>query len=163
MGQGAKKQATPALDVAERAGIKYAIHSYEHDVAQESFGLEAAEKLAVDAARVFKTLVAANGAELVVGVVPVTKQLDLKALASALGAKSLSMADVALAERTTGYVKGGISPLGQKKSLRTVIDSSATQYETMYVSAGRRGLEIELAPDELGRLTRANFAAIARD
>lgn len=160
---GAKKQATPALDAAERAGIKYAIHAYEHDVAHESFGLEAAEKLGVEPGRVFKTLVASNGSELVVGVVPVVKQLDLKALASALGVKSLSMADVAIAERTTGYVKGGISPLGQKRSLRTVIDESATQYETMYVSAGRRGMEIELAPDELKRLTRANFAAIARD
>jgi Cys-tRNA(Pro)/Cys-tRNA(Cys) deacylase len=160
---GAKKQATQALDVAERAGIKYAIHTYEHDVAHESFGLEAAEKLAVDADRVFKTLVAGDGSELVVGVVPVTKQLDLKALASALGVKSLSMADVAIAERTTGYVKGGISPLGQKKSLRTVVDSSATRFETVYVSAGRRGMEIELAPDELKRLTRATFATIARD
>jgi Cys-tRNA(Pro)/Cys-tRNA(Cys) deacylase len=158
----AKKQATPALDVAENAGISYSVHTYEHDPAHESFGLEAAEKLGVDPLRVFKTLVVANGGELCVGVVPVEKHLDLKAMASALNVKSVAMADVALAERTTGYVAGGISPLGQKKKLRTVLDESMNDFDTVQVSAGKRGLEIELAPSDLATLTDANFAPIAR-
>jgi Cys-tRNA(Pro)/Cys-tRNA(Cys) deacylase len=158
----AKKQATPALDAAEKAGISYSVHSYEHDPAHESFGLEAVEKLGLPAERVFKTLVVSSGAELIVGVVPVEKQLDLKAVASAAGVKSVSMADVSLAQRTTGYVAGGISPLGQKKRLRTVIDSSAVAFDTVHVSAGRRGLEIELAPADLVALTNAVVAPIAR-
>jgi Cys-tRNA(Pro)/Cys-tRNA(Cys) deacylase len=155
------KQATPALDVAEKAGIVWHPHVYEHDPAHESFGLEAAVKLGVDPSRVFKTLVVSDAKELYVGVVPVECQLNLKAMAHALGIKSVAMADVAQAERVTGYVKGGISPLGQKKALRTVIDASAESHDTMYVSAGRRGMEIELAPGDLARLTRALFAAIA--
>jgi Cys-tRNA(Pro)/Cys-tRNA(Cys) deacylase len=162
VGKRAKKQATPALDIAETAGISYAVHAYDHDPSHESFGLEAAEKLGLDPARVYKTLVVANDKELCVGVVPVEKQLDLKAMATALGVKSVVMSDVALAERTTGYVAGGISPLGQKKRLRTVVDSSMQQFETVNVSAGKRGLEIELRPDDLVALTNAAVAGIAR-
>ena len=162
MGKKVKKQATPALDAAENAGIPYAVHAYEHDPAHESFGLEAAEKLDVGPERVFKTLVVAHDKELCVGVVPVENQLDLKAIAAALGVKSVAMADVALAERTTGYVAGGISPLGQKKQLRTVLDASMNHFDTVYVSAGKRGLEIELNPADLKRLTNAHFAPIAR-
>ena len=162
MSKKAKKQATPALEVAENAGISYTVHAYEHDPSHESFGLEAAEKLGIDPLQVFKTLVVANGNELCVGVVPVDKHLDLKAMAHALGVKSVTMADVALAERTTGYVAGGISALGQKKKLRTVLDASMNDFETVHVSAGRRGLEIELAPSDLAKLTDADFAPIAR-
>lgn len=162
MGKKAKKQATPALDVAERAGIAYRTHAYEHDSAHASYGLEAAEKLGIAPERVFKTLVVTTGKELCVGVVPVEKQLDLKSLALALGEKSVSMSDVALAERTTGYVAGGISPLGQKKKLRTVLDETAMQFATINVSAGKRGLEIELNPQDLARLTAAIVAPIAK-
>jgi Cys-tRNA(Pro)/Cys-tRNA(Cys) deacylase len=158
----AKKQATPALDVAESAGITYSVHAYEHDPSHESFGIEAAEKLGIDPLRVFKTLIVANDKELCVGVVPAALHLDLKAMASALNVKSVVMADVALAERTTGYVAGGISALGQKKKLRTVLDDSMNNFNTVHVSAGRRGLEIELAPSDLAQLTDATFAPIAR-
>jgi Cys-tRNA(Pro)/Cys-tRNA(Cys) deacylase len=162
MSKKTKKQATPALDVAENAGISYSVHAYEHDPTHESFGLEAAEKLGIDAQRVFKTLVVAHDKELCVGVVPVQNHLDLKAMAAALGVKSVTMADVALAERTTGYIAGGISPLGQKKRLRTVLDESMNDFDTVHVSAGKRGLEIELSPSDLAKLTNASFAAIAR-
>lgn len=162
MGKKAKKQATPALDVAEQAGIAYSVHAYEHDPTHESFGLEAAEKLGISPERVFKTLVVSAGNELCVGVVPVESLLDLKAIAAALRVKSVTMADVAHAERTTGYVAGGISPLGQKKRLRTVIDESAKSFATIHVSAGRRGMEIELSPDDLAKLTNATFAHIAK-
>lgn len=157
-----KKQATPALDAVVAAGVAHEIHRYEHDPAHESFGMEAAEKLGVDSSRVFKTLVTAAEGELCVAVVPVDKQLDLKHLAAALKVKSVSMADISLAERTTGYIVGAISPLGQKKRLRTVIDASANALKTMNVSGGRRGLELEIAPDDLAKLTGADFAAIAR-
>lgn len=138
------------------------MHAYEHDPSHESFGLEASEKLGVEPARVFKTLVASADGTLTVALVPVDRQLDLKALAATVKAKSATMADVAIAQRTTGYVVGAISPLGQKKQLRTVVDSSAERLETMYVSAGKRGLEIELAPLDLFALTGAQVAAIAR-
>ena len=128
-----------------RAGVVHSVHSYEHDPAA-SYGLEAAEKVGTDAARVFKTLVVTSGSELMVGIVPVEKQLDLKAMAIAVKAKSLAMADMALAERTTGYVAGGISPLGQKKALVTVIDESALVGDERFVCAGKRGLEVELSP-----------------
>jgi Cys-tRNA(Pro)/Cys-tRNA(Cys) deacylase len=147
---------TPAIVAAERAGIAFAVHEYAHDPKAPSYGLEAAEKLGVDAARVFKTLVADVGGALTVAVVPVTAQLDLKALG-----KRSSMADPKLAERATGYVAGGISPLGQRKRLPTVVDVSALAFETIHVSAGRRGLEIELAPGDLLRLTGGRTAAIA--
>ncbi len=147
---------TPAIVAAERAGITYAVHEYEHDPKAASYGLEAAEKLGVDPARVFKTLVADVDGTLTVAVVPVKAQLDLKALG-----KRAAMADPKLAERTTGYVTGGISPLGQRKRLRTILDESALEHETIHVSAGRRGLEIELAPDDLIALNGGQVGAIA--
>jgi Cys-tRNA(Pro)/Cys-tRNA(Cys) deacylase len=154
---------TPAINAAKRARITYAVHGYEHDKTATAYGEEAAGKLGLSPARVFKTLLAQlDGQELVVAVVPVANQLNLKQLAAALNARSADMARPADAERATGYVVGGISPLGQKKALRTVIDDSARGHATIYVSAGRRGLEIELAPADLAALTRAAFAAIAR-
>jgi Cys-tRNA(Pro)/Cys-tRNA(Cys) deacylase len=147
---------TPAIVAAERAGIAFAVHEYAHDPKAASYGLEAAEKLGLDAERVFKTLVADVDGTLTVAVVPVAAQLDLKALG-----KRASMADTKLAERTTGYVAGGISPLGQRKRLPTVLDESALAFETIHVSAGRRGLEIELAPVDLLRLTGGRIAVIA--
>ena len=137
-------------------------HVYAHDPKHESFGLEAAEALGLDPATVFKTLVAEVDGKLTVAIVPVGNQLDLKALAQAVKGKKAQMADVKQAERTTGYVAGGISPLGQRKPLPTVLDESALQHAAIYVSGGRRGLEIELAPADLVRLTNAVAAAIAR-
>jgi Cys-tRNA(Pro)/Cys-tRNA(Cys) deacylase len=154
---------TPAINAAKKAGIKFRIHEYEHDPAAESYGLEAAEKLGVSPDRVFKTLVAElDGGKLAVGIVPVATSLNLKSLASALGAKRAEMADMAAAERSSGYVAGGISPLGQKKRLPTILEASAAAHDTIYVSAGKRGLEIELAPDDLLKLTGGKLAAIAR-
>jgi Cys-tRNA(Pro)/Cys-tRNA(Cys) deacylase len=147
---------TPAIVAAERAGIVFVVHEYAHDPKAASYGLEAAEKLGVDAERVFKTLVADVDGTLTVAVVPVAAQLDLKALG-----KRASMADAKLAERTTGYVAGGISPLGQRRELPTVVDDSALAFETIHVSAGRRGLELELAPADLLRLTGGRAAAIS--
>jgi len=147
---------TPAIVAAERAGIVYVVHEYAHDPKTVSYGLEAAEKLGVAAARVFKTLVADVDGTLTVAIVPVEAQLDLKALG-----KRVTMADTKLAERTTGYVAGGISPLGQRKKLPTVIDESALAFETIHVSAGRRGLEIELAPADLLALTGGQARRIA--
>ena len=137
------------------------MHSYEHDPRAESYGTEAADALGLAPQRVFKTLLAEVDGTLTVGIVPVTGQLDLKALAAAVGGKRAKMAEVAAAERATGYVAGGISPLGQKKRLRTVLDVSATTHETMFCSGGRRGLEIELAPADLVALTGAVVAPIA--
>jgi Cys-tRNA(Pro)/Cys-tRNA(Cys) deacylase len=154
--------ATPATKALERAKVSFTTHAYEHDPKHESFGLEAAERLGLEPATVFKTLVADVDGKLTVAIVPVEHQLDLKALASARKAKKAQMADVKLAERATGYVAGGISPLGQKKALPTVIDVSARRHATIHVSGGRRGFEIELAPDDLAALTRASFAPIAR-
>lgn len=154
--------ATPATNALERAKVAFTTHSYEHDPKHESFGLEAAERLGLDPNVVFKTLVADVDGRLTVAIVPVERQLDLKALASACGAKKAAMADVKQAERTTGYVAGGISPLGQRKALPTVLDESAAEHATIHVSGGKRGLEIELAPDDLVSLTRATVAPIAR-
>lgn len=153
---------TPAIDQAKKAGISFRIHEYQHDPAAESYGLEAAEKLGVEPARVFKTLVADADGTLIVGIVPVSASLNLKALAAAAGKKRAEMADMAAAERATGYVAGGISPLGQKKRLSTILDKSADAFETIFVSAGRRGLEIELAPADLIKLSTGEMAAIAR-
>ena len=151
--------ATIALD---RAKVPFTLHEYEHDPRAGSYGLEASDALGVPPERVFKTLVAAvEGGTLAVGVVPVHRQLDLKALAAAVGAKKAAMADVTAAERATGYVAGGISPLGQRKRLPVVIDSSALGLATLFCSAGRRGLEIELAPADLIRVAGARVAAIA--
>jgi Cys-tRNA(Pro)/Cys-tRNA(Cys) deacylase len=137
------------------------VHTYEHDPKATSYGLEAAAALHLEPATVFKTLLAAADGALVVAVVPVTGQLDLKALAGAVGAKRATMAEPAAAERSTGYVVGGISPLGQRKRLTTVIDASAEALPTMYVSAGRRGADLGLAPADLARLLDAAFAPIA--
>lgn len=154
---------TPAINAAKKAGISYRIHEYAHDPNAESYGLEAAEKLGVPGERVFKTLVAElDDGRLAVGIVPVATSLNLKSLASAVGARRAEMADMAKAERTTGYVAGGISPIGQKKRLPAVLDASAEAHETIYVSAGRRGVEIELSPGDLLRLINGQFAVIAR-
>jgi Cys-tRNA(Pro)/Cys-tRNA(Cys) deacylase len=153
---------TPAAVALDRAGITYTLHSYDHDPSVASYGEEAAEVLGVEPGRVFKTLVATTGTELVVGVVPVVATLDLRALASAVGAKRTEMADAAAAERSSGYVLGGISPIGQRKRLTTVIDATAEQWTTVYCSGGRRGLEIELAPADLVRVTGGRVAPIAR-
>ncbi|AWZ06482.1 MULTISPECIES: Cys-tRNA(Pro) deacylase [unclassified Streptomyces] len=157
-----KPAGTPAIVALTAAGADFTVHAYDHDPAHPSYGEEAAQALGVSAARVFKTLLADVDGSLVVAVVPVSGSLDLKALASAVGGKRAAMADPALAERTTGYVLGGISPLGQRKRLRTVLDASAEQFATICVSAGRRGLEVELAPSALTGLTAAALAPIAR-
>ena len=154
---------TPAIDLLKKAKAVHQVHSYSHDPKAASYGLEAAEKLDLQPARVFKTLLAASEkGELLVAVVPVAGSLDLKALAQAAEVKKVEMADPAAAQRATGYLLGGISPLGQKKRLRTFIDLSAQQYPSIYVSAGRRGLEVELAAELLAQLTQAVFAAIGR-
>lgn len=154
---------TPAVSAARKAGIAYTLHEYRHDPATASYGLEAAEALGLAPARVFKTLVAApEGKGLWVVVVPVDRLLDLKALAAVGGAKRAEMADARAAERATGYVVGGISPLGQRRRLPTVVDASAAGHATIFVSAGRRGLEIELAPADLVRLCEATVAPVAR-
>ncbi|WP_128377702.1 Cys-tRNA(Pro) deacylase [Streptomyces cavernae] len=153
---------TPATVTLTSAGIEFTVHAYEHDPAHPSYGEEAAEAMGVSPERVFKTLIADVDGELTVAVVPVAGSLDLKALAAAVGGKRAAMADPALAERTTGYVRGGISPLGQRKKLRTVLDDSAKSHPTICVSAGRRGLEVELSPTDLAGLTDAVVAPIAR-
>lgn len=154
---------TPALDLLKKARAEHRVHSYEHDPKTASYGLEAAEKLGLDPQRVFKTLLAVSEkGELLVAVVPVVGTLDLKALAHAAGVKKCEMADAQAAQRATGYLVGGISPLGQKKRLRTFIDQSAQQHETIHVSAGRRGLEVELSAAVLATHTQAQFAEIGR-
>ena len=153
---------TPATVALTAAGVPFTVHSYDHDPSHPSYGEEAAEAMGVSPDRVFKTLVADVDGTLTVAVVPVAGQLDLKALASAAGGKRAAMADPALAERTTGYVRGGISPLGQRKKLPTVVDESAVLHETICVSAGRRGLEVELTPADLTSLTAATLAPIGR-
>lgn len=154
---------TPALNLLKKAGAVHRIHSYEHDPKAASYGLETAEKLDLEPARVFKTLLAASEkGELLVAVVPVVGSLDLKALAQAAGIKKVDMAAVDAAQRATGYLVGGISPLGQKKRLRTFIDGSARHFPTVYVSAGRRGLEVELSAEVLAEHTQAQFADIGR-
>jgi Cys-tRNA(Pro)/Cys-tRNA(Cys) deacylase len=152
---------TPVTALLVRHGVAHTIHPYEHDPRASSYGAEAAAALGVDPARLFKTLVATVDGTLAVGVVPVTGSLDLKALAAALGGKRATMADPAAAARATGYVTGGISPLGLRSRLRVAVDSSATGWPTVYVSAGRRGLQVELAPADLVRLTGATLAPIA--
>lgn len=157
-----RSSGTPATVALARAGVDFTVHPYDHDPRAESYGLEAAAALGVEPARVFKTLVASLGSRLVVGIVPVSGQLDLKALARALGGAKAVMATVADAERATGYVTGGISPLGQRKALPSVLDESALAFATIYVSAGRRGVDVELAPQELVRLTGTRTAPIRR-
>jgi Cys-tRNA(Pro)/Cys-tRNA(Cys) deacylase len=152
---------TTATIALERAKIPFTLHEYAHDPRHDSYGLEASEALGVTPERVFKTLVAAVDGALAVGVVPVDRQLDLKALAAAVGGKRATMADAAAAERATGYVTGGISPVGQKRRLPVVIDTSALELATMFCSAGRRGLEIEIAPADLVKAAGATTAPIA--
>jgi len=153
---------TPATTALTRAGVDFGVHPYEHDPAAPSYGLEAAEALGVPAEQVFKTLLVEGERGLAVGVVPVSRTLDLKAVAIALGVKKVAMAQPAAAERTTGYVVGGISPVGQKKALPTVVDDSALGFERVYVSGGRRGLDLSLSPTDLVRVTGATCASIAR-
>ena len=152
---------TAATIALERAKIPFTLHEYAHDPRHGSYGLEASEALGIPPERMFKTLVAAVDGALAVGVVPVHRQLDLKALAAAVGGKKAAMAEVAAAEGATGYVAGGISPVGQKRRLPVVVDSSALTLGTMFCSAGRRGLEIEIAPADLIRAIQAKVAAIA--
>lgn len=154
---------TPATVALARAGVAFTVHAYEHDPRAAAYGLEAAEKLGLDPERVFKTLLAAVDGSLAVAIVPVAMLLDLKALANAVGGKRAELADPAVAERKTGYVVGGISPIGQKTPLPTVLDESAILCETIFVSGGRRGLDLELAPDDLLAVTGGRYAPIARD
>lgn len=156
-----KQSGTPALKALEVAAVAHSVHEYDHDPRAESFGMEAADALGYPPERVFKTLLASDGTRMVVGVVPVDHQLDLKALAHQLGCKRLAMAAPADAQRSTGMVVGGISPVGQKRALPTVIDSSALAFDTILVSGGRRGLDVELAPRDLAGLISARFADIA--
>ncbi len=154
---------TPGINLARQRKVAHQVHEYSHDPASESYGLEAAEKLGVAPERVFKTLVVSlDGRELAVGVVPVAQKLNMKLMARSLGAKKAAMAESAAVERSTGYVLGGVSPLGQKKRLRTVIDSSAQGQQTILVSAGRRGLEIELAPGDLCALVGGSFSPLCQ-
>jgi Cys-tRNA(Pro)/Cys-tRNA(Cys) deacylase len=154
---------TPAINQAKKNKILHTVHEYSHDESSESYGLEAAEKMGVPVERVFKTLVVAlDSKELAVGVIPVSSMLSMKLIAKAAGAKKAAMADKSDVERSTGYVLGGVSPLGQKKRLKTIIDLSAKNYSTIYVSAGRRGLEIELNADDLVKLTNGALAEISQ-
>ncbi|ROQ41385.1 Cys-tRNA(Pro)/Cys-tRNA(Cys) deacylase [Frondihabitans sp. PhB188] len=153
---------TPATVALDAAGVPFTPHTYAHADTASSFGEEAAALLGLDEGQVFKTLVVQADDALVVAVVPVSGTLDLKKLAAAVGAKKAAMADPALASRRTGYVVGGISPVGQKARLRTVIDETAELYDTVFVSGGRRGFDIELAPADLARVTGAAFAPVAR-
>jgi Cys-tRNA(Pro)/Cys-tRNA(Cys) deacylase len=160
----ARKQAggTPATVALSRAGVAFTLHEYEHDPRAASYGLEAAEALGLDPVQVFKTLLVDLDGSLVVAVVPVSAKLDLKALARALGGSKAVMADPKAAERSSGYVTGGISPVGQKRVLRTVVDESALAYDVVYVSAGRRGLDLGIAPADLVAITAATTAGVSR-
>jgi len=148
---------TPATTAARKAGVEHRVHEYAHDPSAASYGMEAAEALGLDPARVFKTLVADLDGTLTVCIVPVAHELDLRSLG-----KRARLADTAKAERTTGYVAGGISPLGQRRALPTLVDETALDHDTVFVSAGRRGLEIELAPGNLVALTDAGIRRLRR-
>ena len=154
---------TPGINLVKKQKITHTVHEYTHDPDSESYGQEAADKLGVPASRVFKTLVVSlDNKALAVAVLPVSGMLSMKQVARAAGAKKATMAAPADVERATGYVLGGVSPLGQKKRLKTIIDVSAADYDTVYISAGRRGLEIELGPDDLKKLTNAVLAEICQ-
>lgn len=154
-------QGTTGTKALSASGVPFTVHEYPHDPRHPSYGTEAAELLGIEPSRVFKTLVAEVDGRLTVGVVPVDRQLDLKALAAAAGGKKAKMAEVAVAERATGHVAGGISPVGQRKRLPVIVDESAMSFGTIYCSAGRRGLEVELAPADLVRAANATLAKIA--
>lgn len=160
--QAAAGGSTPATVLLGKLDIPFEVRAYQHDPTVTDFGKEAAEALGVDPAQIFKTLLADADGQLVVGIVPVAGQLDLKALAAAVGARKAVMANPAIAEKKTGYVVGGISPLGQRTKLRTVLDETALELATVLVSGGRRGLDIELAPADLVRAIGASTANIAR-
>ena len=162
MGRKQGAGGTPATVALTRAGVAFTEHVYTHDPGATSYGTEAADALGLEPARVLKTLFASVDGRLVVGIVPVAGQLDLKALAAAVGGKKAAMADPAHAERATGYVVGGISPVGQKRSHPTVLDESAMDFDEVYVSGGRRGLDLGLAPADLVRVTGATVASIGR-
>lgn len=152
---------TPAIYLAKQKQVPHQVHRYDHDPAAQSYGLEAAAKLGFDASCIFKTLVVeTDSGTLAVGIVPVSEQLNMKKLAKALKTKKTNMAEVQKVSRSTGYLPGGVSPLGQKKALQTVLDGSALSHTTICVSAGRRGLEIELSPTDLLMLTRGISANI---
>ena len=153
---------TPATVALTRAGIGFTLHEYDHDPRAASYGLEAADALGLDPARVLKTLMATVDGRLTVAVVPVAGQLDLKALARAVGGSRAAMAERAAAERATGYVAGGISPIGQRRPHPTVVDTTALEHPTVFVSAGRRGLDLEMAPADLVRITEAITARVGR-
>lgn len=156
------RAATPAIAALETAGVAYTLHPYDVDPSQDDYGVAVAHALGVDAGRVYKTLVAKlDGSDLVCAVIPVERRLDLKALAREVGARQAALADRTEAERRTGYVRGGISPLGQRQQLAVVLDESALPHPTMFVSAGKRGLQVELSPADLLRLTQAQVAAVA--
>jgi Cys-tRNA(Pro)/Cys-tRNA(Cys) deacylase len=155
---------TPAVNIAKKAKIAYTLHSYTHDPSSASYGEEASEKLGIPASRVFKTLVAQiDGRELVVAVIPVSSMLSMKQIAKAAGSKKAEMANGTDVERSSGYILGGVSPLGQKKRLRTFIDSSAENFATIFVSAGRRGLEIELSTQDLAKITDGKMVVICAE
>ena len=154
---------TPAINTAKRAKIDFEIHQYTHDPAVASYGAEAAEKMGVPEHQVFKTLVVSlESGELAVGIVPVSSLLSMKQMAKATGAKKATMATASDVERSTGYVLGGVSPLGQKKKLKTIIDASAKTFLKIYVSAGKRGVDMSLSPADLAKLTRGIFAKICQ-
>lgn len=153
--------ATPATNALIEAGVTFTLHPYEHHDDTTSYGSEAAQALGVDKRQIFKTLVADVGGHLVVAVIPVARQLDLKALAALFDVKKATLADPQAAARSSGYVVGGISPLGQRTLLATVVDASADDFETIYVSAGRRGLQVQLSPADLRAVTGARSAAVA--
>lgn len=155
---------TPAINLAKKLNLTFNIHEYEHDPNSQSYGLEASEKLGANPAQVFKTLVVQDDNDkLAVAIVPVEQLLNLKKIAKAIGSKKAVMAEPKLVERTTGYVLGGVSPLGQKKRLPTVIDESAQDFATIFVSGGRRGLEIALSPADLANALGASFVEITQD
>ena len=151
---------TPAVEAAKSAGIDFQIREYEHSPNAESYGLEAVRKLGLHPEQVFKTLVVTDKKSLFVGIIPVSRQLNLKSMAQVLDVKKVRMAEKREVELATGYLVGGVSPIGQKKRLRTVIDTSAEGFKTIHVSAGKRGLEMELSASSLQRLTDATFAVI---
>lgn len=152
---------TPAINLIKKLGISHTLHKYKHEPGSNSYGLEAAEKLKLNPDQVFKTLVVEiDGNTLAVAIIPVTTMLNMKNIAQACGAKKAQMADPKRVEKTTGYILGGVSPLGQKKKLLTVIDSSAHDFSTIFISAGRRGLDIEIQPQDLANVTEADFSKI---